>query len=515
VTDGLRFEGSKTLITVSAMLASLMAFIDISIVTVGLSEIRASFGTAINQISWVSTSYMMGNVLIMPLSGWLQKRFGYRSCFSVSILLFTLASALCGSAWSLESLVIFRALQGLGGGVIIPTAQAILFIRYPKAQHGKVGALVGLAAITGPLLGPYLGGVLIDHGSWHWMFLINIPVGLLAAAIAWRHLGVQGFRADRQAVDRVGVVLLALGLPTLQYVLEEGNREGWLESRTITACVVVSVIALSSFVVHELETPHPVLSLRLFRSGSYAAATGINFVVGITVFAGSFCFSLFCGSILGYSPINIGRALLEGNLVLLLLMPMVGKIPARHGRALIAVGIMLLCFSLWINGNLTTEVGTSDLVYPLIVRAFSIALIFVPLLPFALSGLPAEQQGNAAAMFNLSRELGGSIGIAWMTTQLDRGSTQHALELGSNIDRYRLPSITELGRMTAYLAQGDFSWDPERAALLVAQLRVKRQALMLAFNDDFKTLAFGLLVSLPCVLLLRSASAKDAARFAH
>src|SRR5688572_9888298 len=257
--EPLRFDGSKALITLSAMLASLMAFIDISIVTVGLSEIRASLGTPLNQISWVSTSYMVGNVLIMPLTGWLQRRFGFRRCFTVSVLMFTLASALCGCAWNLPSLVACRMLQGLGGGAIIPTAQAILFVRYPKSQHGRVSGLVGLAAVTGPLLGPYLGGVIVDQASWHWMFFINIPIGLLAALLSHRHLREAGWRGEQLGVDRWGLLLRVIGLPSLQFVLEEGNREGWFESTLIIVLLVASAIALLTFTVHELETRNPLI----------------------------------------------------------------------------------------------------------------------------------------------------------------------------------------------------------------------------------------------------------------
>src|SRR5579884_3011436 len=204
--------GSKLGITVAVMCAALMALVDISIVNVALSDIRASFGTPLDQIAWVSTGYMMTNVVVIPMTGWLQRKFGYKRYFAASILLFTAASALCGLAWDLPSLVVFRMIQGLGGGAIIPTAQGILFARYPREEHGMAGALFGLGAVTGPLLGPTLGGNLIDVASWHWIFYINLPVGLAAAALAWRFIEEPGWRPTTDRIDTFGIALLAVGM---------------------------------------------------------------------------------------------------------------------------------------------------------------------------------------------------------------------------------------------------------------------------------------------------------------
>ncbi|HEY2509650.1 MAG TPA: DHA2 family efflux MFS transporter permease subunit, partial [Polyangiaceae bacterium] len=227
--DSSPIRGSKLWITVAAMLASLMSVLDISIVNVALNDIRASFGTPLDQIAWVSTGYAMANITVIPISGWFQKRFGFKNYYAGSILLFTAASALCGLAWSLPSLVVFRIIQGLGGGAIIPTSQNILFSRYPRHQQGMAGALFGLGAITGPLLGPTLGGYLIDVSSWHWIFYINVPLGLIAAYIAYTNIDEPGFQPSKAPIDTIGIGLLAVGMVCLQYVLEEGNRDGWFE----------------------------------------------------------------------------------------------------------------------------------------------------------------------------------------------------------------------------------------------------------------------------------------------
>ena len=268
------------------MLGALMAVIDISIVNVALSDIRASFGTPLDRIAWVSTGYAMANVTVIPLSGWLQRRFGFRNYFSGSLLMFTAASALCAFAWNLPSLVLFRILQGIGGGAIIPTSQNILFGRYPHKEHGMAGALFALGAITGPLLGPTIGGKLIDVASWHWIFLINVPVGLLAAWVSFVSIKEPGFKPAREPIDGRGIGLLAVGMVSLQYVLEEGNRDGWFEDTRIVVLACAALICLVTFVVHELETEHPVVDFRVFKNVSYTAATALNFLIGTALFAG-------------------------------------------------------------------------------------------------------------------------------------------------------------------------------------------------------------------------------------
>src|SRR6266568_2179330 len=371
-------RGSKVLITVAVMLAALMAVLDISIVNVALSDIRASFGTPIDQISWISTGYMMANIVVIPMTGWLQRKFGYRRYFAVSILIFTGASTLCGLSWNLPSLVLARVLQGLGGGAIIPTSQAILFARYPREQHGMAGAMFGLGAVTGPLLGPTLGGYLIDRVSWHWIFLINVPIGLFAAALAWRVLEQPNFKPTRDRIDKWGIALLAVGMATLVYVLEEGNREGWLDSTTVTALAAVSIIALVTFVVHELEQEHPVVDLRIFKNHSYAATTGINFLTGTCLFSSMFLYSLYCGAVMHYTALDIGLLFLKGSCIQLLVMPLVGRFGGKiDGRWLIAWGVAMMCFSLWTNAHLSNLADEHAMVMPIFIRSLGLGFIFV------------------------------------------------------------------------------------------------------------------------------------------
>jgi MFS transporter, DHA2 family, multidrug resistance protein len=489
-----QLKGPKLAITITVMLAALMAMIDISIVNVALTDIRASFATPLDQIGWVSTGYMMANIVIIPMTGWFQRRFGFRRYFAASVIVFTLASALCGTAWSLPSLVAFRMLQGLGGGAIIPTAQSILFARYPRSQHGLAAGLFGLGAITGPLLGPTIGGYLIDASSWHWIFLVNVPVGIVVAAMAWRFLDEPEFVADKQPIDLVGIGLLATGMPALQYVLEEGNRDGWFESTRIVVLTWVAVIALTTFIAHELETRHPVVDLRVFKNRSYAAGTGINFLTGVALFASSYLFSLFCGTVMGYTALDTGRVFLVAGLAQIVLMPLVGQLaPKVDARVMLVIGVAIVGASQWIGSQLTTAAGFSDLVRPQMVRAVGLAFVFIPVSVAALSDLPDSARGNATGLFNLTRELGGSIGTAWMGKVVADGLVTHASALSEHVTVFD-PAVQDRIRTFTHLGM------PSNA--IIAQ-QVQGQALVMSFEDGFRLATVAILVGIALVMLIK------------
>jgi DHA2 family multidrug resistance protein len=437
---------------------------------------------------------MMANIVVIPMTGWFQRRFGFKKYFTASVLLFTTASALCGAAWSLPSLVAFRVLQGLGGGAIIPTAQSILFARYPREEHGMAAGLFGLGAITGPLLGPSIGGYLIDMSSWHWIFLVNVPVGIIVAMLAWNVIDEPDFVPDTAPIDGYGIALLATGMPALQYVLEEGNREGWFQSTTILALAAVAVIALVTFVVHELEAPHPVVDLRVFKNRSYAAGTGINFLTGLALFGSSYLFSLYCGSVMHYTALDIGRIFLIAGLAQIVLMPIVGRVaPKIDPRLMLFVGVSIVGFSQWIGAQLTDQAGFADLVEPQMVRAIGLAFIFIPVSVASLSDLSPAERGNATGLFNLTRELGGSLGTAWMGKVVADGLVTHGAAIASHVTAYD-PIVQD--RLRA-LARGGL---PPEAVL---DLKVKGQALVMSFEDGFRLAMIAILAGLVLVMMLR------------
>jgi DHA2 family multidrug resistance protein len=494
--------GSKAGITFVVMAAALMALVDITIVNVALNDIRASFGTPVDQIGWVSTGYMMANIVVIPMTGWFQRRFGFRRYFAASLLIFTTASALCGLAWSLPSLVVFRALQGLGGGAIIPTAQTILFARYPKSEHGLAGGLFGLGAVTGPLLGPTIGGYLIDWSSWHWCFLVNVPLGIVTAILALRFIEEPGVVRSKAPVDAIGIGLLAVGMASLQYVLEEGNREGWFDEPRVVVLSAVAVTALMTFIVHELETPHPIVDLRVFLLRTYAAGTGINLLMGVALFSGNFLFALYCGSVLHYSALEIGRVFLVSGVFQVVLMPLVGRFGGRFDqRVLMLIGIIGVATSLWMNTHLTERSGFGDLVGSMFVRSVSLAFLFIPISVITLSDLPADKRGNGTGLFNLTRELGGSIGTAWMGSAIDRGTKIHGSYLAESVSSFNPLTTEQYGAIQGSL--GAQTSTGELVPETMLGMKVKLQALVLAFQDSFTAATLVFLLALGLLFLLK------------
>lgn len=491
-------QGSKAAITIVVMAAALMATIDITIVNVALSDIRASFSTPIDQIGWVSTGYMMANIVVIPMTGWLQRRFGFRRYFSASVLIFTIASALCGLAWNLPSLVLFRILQGIGGGAIIPTSQAILFARYPRAQHGMAAALFGLGAITGPLLGPTIGGYMIDWSSWHWIFLVNVPIGLTVAFTIPRVLKEPGFQPDTARIDALGIGLLAVGMASLQYVLEEGNREGWTDSTLILVLGAAAAIALITFIVHELEHPSPVVDLRVFKNRSYAAGTSLNFLLGLAVFGANYLFSLYCGAVMHYAALNIGRIFLLAGASQIFLMPLIGKLANRFDpRYLLVFGVTVTTLSQWIASHLTANAGFYDLVWPNLIRSLGLVFVFIPVSIAALSDLPPAQRGNATGLFNLTRELGGSLGTAWMGKIIADGIATHSARLAEHVSPYDpLAQEQWLGILQRGLSP---------AGALMG--RVARESMVMSFEDGFRITMLAIGLGIVMVALLKKATA--------
>ncbi len=498
-------RGSKAQITMVVMLAALMAMIDITIVNVALSDIRASFGTPIDQIGWVSTGYMMANIVVIPMTGWLQRRFGYRKYFSASILLFTAASALCGIAWSLPSLVFFRILQGLGGGAIIPTAQSILFARYPKAEHGMAGAFFGLGAVTGPLLGPTIGGYLIQWFNWHWIFLVNVPLGILCAVLVNRVVEEPGWKppvGKAARIDLFGILLLAIGMPALQYVLEEGNREGWFESHAIVLASVVAFCTLVTFVIHELETEQPVVDLRIFKNVSYSAGTGLNFLTGFALFSGSYLFSLYCGAVMRYSALDVGKVFLVAGTASMIMMPLIGRIGNKvDGRILLVIGVVTVTTSQIVASHLTGEAGFWDLVKPNMIRSAGLGFIFIPVSVLALSEVAPKDRGNATGLFNLTRELGGSVGTALMGMLVTDGIKRNGSYLSEKIVPGN-PQVEEQIAMTAQkLGQGNGS--RELLGETIMKIRVTKEAMVLSFDESFRVVACSIALGLVLILFLK------------
>jgi len=495
-------QGSKFLISVLAMGAALLALLNVTIVNVALNDIRATFGTPMDQIGWVSTGYMVANGVVIPLSGWLQKRFGYRRCFVYAIIVFTVSSALCGLAWNLPALVFFRALQGLGGGAIIPTAQTVLFARYPKSEHGIAGAIYGLGAVIGPLLGPTIGGYIIDAANWHWVFLVSVPLGIGLCLLGNSVLHQPYFKPTTASVDVKGIALLAVGMATLQYVLEEGNREDWFESKLIMVTSAVAVTSIITFIVHELEIPSPVVDLRVYANRQYAAVTGVNVLVGVSLFAGNFLFALYCGAVMHYTALEMGKVFLLGGIGGVVIMPIVGAFGKKlDPRIMLTSGILGVIWSLWLSACLTERSSFFQLVVTNFVRSVALGLVFVPMNVSALSDLPQAQRGNATGLFNLTRELGGSFGTAWMGLIIANQTKIEAAYLGEHLTATNPIYQEQLANSANSLSP--YTWTVDLVGEAAMAWRVQVQALVRSFNRGFSVTMLAFAFAIGFVLLMK------------
>jgi DHA2 family multidrug resistance protein len=378
------------------------------------------------------------------------------------------------------------------------------------------GALFGIGAITGPLLGPSLGGYLIGATTWHWIFFINLPFGIIATLIAVTAIREPRFVPEIKPVDVTGIALLAIGMGSLQYVLEEGNRAGWGESKRILLIGTVAAISLICFVSHELETEHPAVDLRVFKSVGYAAVTAINFLVGTSLFAGSFMYALYLGVVMRFSAVDTGLVFLKGSWVQILVFPIVGKLVTKMDpRILLVLAQIAIFWSLWLNGHLTADADTATLVTPLLIRGIGIGLGFVTLTLLAVQSLSESQRPGGNALFNLTRELGASVGTAWMTTSLDRSSRSNYANMTRHVDVYSLVASEHLAGIREYL-RTKVPGSTELSLGLISK-RIMAQAYVSAFNGAFLTLAGAVAIGTILILLVKKPpmAAADAVGAGH
>jgi DHA2 family multidrug resistance protein len=456
-------------------------------VNVALPSIRASIGASLQDTSWITTGYIVSNIIIIPMTGFFQRRFGYRNYFAGSLILFTLASLLCATAWSLPSIVLFRALQGLGGGALIPTASSVMLDRFPKAERGMAMAMFGLGAMTGPLLGPSVGGWLTDQFSWHMIFLINIPIGCVELVLMMSILREDRSKVERVPVDGWGIAWLIGWLSTMQYVLEEGNTEGWFESNEICIFSFISLTFFFLFIERELTTPYPVVQLRFFANRQYLMGTLVNVGVGLALFGSIYVFSLFCGVMMGYTAGQTGALIFKAALLQGFTMPLIGRFGSKiDARYLVGFGVLMLIASLAQNAMLTGQEDSWQLVVPQLTRALGMGAIIIPVSTLALDGISADDVGDATGVFSLTRELGGSVGTAGLAMLITRQTAYHQSRIAESLSTVSVEAQGRLMMMQQMLSAR--LGDPLRGhdlALGMMNGTVARQALLLAFDDAF------------------------------
>jgi len=410
------------LIALTVMLGMIMAIIDATIVNVALDNIAGNLGASLDDIAWVATGYLLASIITMPLNGWLTAYFGRKKYYASCIVIFTVASVLCGTATNVWQLVFYRVLQGFGGGALQPTAQAILFETFPPNRRGAAMAFFGIGVMAGPALGPIIGGYIVDNATWPLIFFINLPIGIVAFLMTLANVpDAQHLEKPKTGLDVFGLILLTVGLGSLQYVLERGQHDDWWSSDAIVALTCVAVIALPWFLVRMLRSRYPLVDLRAFRFRGFWVGNVLLCVVGFGLFGTSLIMPLFFQTIMGMTAYGTGLALLPGAIATAVAMPIVPRLMRIvDTRWLLTAGALLFAWSCWALGGLNDVAGYWDVYWPRLVQGAGLGLLFVPLTTVMLAEVPRNELASATGVSMLVRQLGGSLGIAILTTLLAR-----------------------------------------------------------------------------------------------
>lgn len=509
-----RPKSNKWLVAVSVTFGTLMGAIDASIVNVALSQIRGAVGATVQEITWISTGFAIATVMVMPLTGFFGRLFGQKNVYLACLLLFVAGSFLCGLAWNLPSLIVFRAIQGFGAGALQPTEQAILRQTFPPKEQGTAMALFAMAVMVGPALGPTLGGLIVDNFHWSWIFFINVPVGILGFFMVSRFVhepedlkeaARKEAEKQRKHMDWMGIALLWTALISLQYLLEEGQAADWFESPLIVSVTILTVFAFIAFVIRELSAEAPAVNLRLFKDRTFASGTLAAAGMFAVMMSGMFLLPLFMQELLGFTATQSGLALMPRTLAMMACMPIAGMLYRRLSPAVMAgTGLIITAFGQFMLSGLTLESSSSAIMSSLLFQGVGMSLMMVPLQTVALSNVPRERMSDATGLSSLMRQIGGSVGVAAFATILSR----HAIIASAGVRAHLTADRPEVASRLAatengLLARGLDAATAHSMALMQFTGRVARQGMVIAFDHLFVIGALCFVAILPAILLLR------------
>ena len=497
------------IIALTVTLATFMEVLDTSVANVALPHIAGSLSAGQDESTWVLTSYLVSNAIILPMSGWISSMIGRKRFYMSCVALFTISSVLCGFAPSLGMLIFFRVLQGVGGGGLQPSEQAILADTFAPAKRGMAFAVYGMAVVLAPAIGPTLGGWITDNFSWRWIFFINITVGLLSLFLTNMLItDPPHLKAEKRkgfSVDYIGLGLLALGLGTLQVILDKGQRDDWFGSHFIVVMTGICVASLVAVVIWEWNHKDPIIDLRLFKERSFAVGNLLMFMVGFALLSSTVLLPQFTQSLLGYTAREAGLALLPGGFAILLAMPLVGFLLGRtDARRLLLFGLAMLSFSLFNMTRFDLAVDFHTVAMARVFQALGLAFLFVPINTSAYAFLPKNKNNAASGLINLSRNIGGSVGISFVTTMLARRAQVHQANLVANFNPGNSSFQAALaGLIHTFIARGSSAFEASRQAYALLAARIDQQATMLAYIDNFRMLGVVVALMIPFVFLMK------------
>ena len=495
----------KWLIALTVMTGNIMASLDISIVNVALPHMRGTLGASVEEITWVSTGYILANVIIMPIVAFLSSRFGRKNFYIFSVLLFTASSMLCGIAWDLTSMVIFRIMQGIGGGTLIPVSQSVLRETFPPKEQAMAMGIFGVGVMLGPAIGPTLGGWLTDSYSWPWIFYINVPIGFINVLLIMKFIEDPHYLVRQTGkVDVLGLSLMMVGLGALQTMLEQGEINDWFSSEFIIYLSAVAALGLILFVWRELKVENPAVNLRILKDINFSSATFLNGLLGLALMSSLFILPLFLQQLLGYPAFDSGLALIPRSVAMLIIMPLAGRIYNRVGpRLMIGAGLLLNAVSFYQLSILSLSIGFWDILLPQFLQGVGFALIFVSLSTAALSTIEKQMLTAAAGLYNVVRQVFSSVGIALAATILTRGEQANRSLLMEHITAFGNTSAETLRSLTQYFSSHGMNIiDAQNKALKAIEGIVMRQASMISFNHVFFLIAVVFVISTPLIFLI-------------
>jgi DHA2 family multidrug resistance protein len=497
---------NKWIVAITVMLPTLIVIVDSAVVNVSLDHIRGSLSAGIDESTWAITSYLASNAIIIPMSAWLSRLFGRKRYLIFSVSLFTFSSFMCGSSWNLQSLVFFRILQGIGGGALQPISQAILLETFPPHQHGMAMAIFGVGIMFGPIIGPLLGGWITDNWSWHWIFYINVPIGFISILMVLFFIVDPPYMERlKMKIDYWGLLFLVMGVGCLQVVLDQGQREDWFSSSYITWLGYISLSSLIMFILVELFAENPIVHLRTFKNLSFSSGNIIMFFIFFNLFSSVVLLPIYLQTLMGYTSFLAGLVLAPGGIASMIAMPIAGKLVTKiNPKAILVFGITVASYSVYLMSQFNLHADFNTIIWPRVVMGVGMGFLFIPLTTMTLSSIRKEEMGNASAIFNLLRNLGGSFGIAIVTTMLTRRAQFHQVHLVEHLTPFdrnfqrALPQISETlqdrGFIPSSLNQG---------SLNLIHNQLLREASMLSFNDAFYILSIILILTVPFVLLMK------------
>jgi DHA2 family multidrug resistance protein len=500
---------------IAMIIGNFMAILDIQIVAGSLREIQAGVSASADEIAWIQTAYLIAEVIAIPLSGLLGRAISMRKLFAFSAAGFTLASLACAFAWNIQSLIFFRTLQGFLGGAMIPTTMAALFILFPESKRGPAIVLVGMVSTLAPSIGPTLGGWITEHLGWHWLFLINVVPGFACAALVWL---LSPLRQEEpqllKRLDVAGLIGMAMLLGALEYVLEEGPKHDWLADGAVLRMAIVMAAGGALFFWRAFTADSPIVDLKVFANRNFLIGSAVSVVAGFGLYGSIYLLPLFLGGVRGFSTLQIGEVMMVTGIAMFFSAPIMGKLQDKLDlRVMLGLGIALTAFGMWENAKLTADSGFWELALPQVLRGVGMMMCMIPMTGLALGTLPPERVQNASGLFNLTRNLGGAIGLAIINSLIASGQAMHRTELATAVSSGHADALAWLDQTAAGLAAQGVA-DPSAAALAQLAGMVEREATVMALNNVFVLLALLFCALLPLVPFTRRA-APAAAGAAH